>query len=1288
MAKKINLLYDASCLAPHLKDGTGTGIYTVAYNILKELANRKNFSIELYCEQNRLENLLKGLKKESSKIRKLKVFTGNDYGKFSAFFSPMFAIPQEIKNFSNIRKYLFLHDIIPYLYPDHFEQNANRWYYAMFNSINANDYYFMNSLNTQNDFIKYNRHITKDNSTVAYLACDKQFKSDKIHLQKVLKKYNLPTDKKYIFSLCTLEPRKNLIRAIKTFIEFIEKHKIDDMVFILGGGSWKTFMAQLENELNQFGTYKDKILKAGYVDNEDLPALYSGAEWFVYTSKYEGFGLPPLEAMSCGCPVITSNNSALPEVVGNAGITIDWDSDEQHIAAYEKYYFDAKFRNSMAAKGLENAENFSWAKTVDTIENTIIQHQMLKPKAATNNLNTDKLNLLFDANLLANGLNNNHTRSGVYFVVNNILKALIKQPNIQIFLSVSDKNLKSVKTVIKNDDTLKYLPFASETDYRLMDAYLSPHGDIPDKILSYGHIRTYKIVHDFMGCIFPDRIFGTKLENHQRGIWCNKLFCISESTKRDYLKFVPQIDENKLLVTYEGANENFYPRTKKEVEDTKNKFGIKNRYIFSVCNLTPHKNLLFSIEAFIHFIKKNKIDDLYYVLGGSIPDYYKEEVEEKLQSLGKYRDKIILTGYLQDEDMPLLYSGAEWFVFPSLYEGFGLPILEAMQCGCPVVCSKTSSMPEILGNCGILADPYNQADFVDAFQKMYESATFRQKCRNEGLLRAKDFSWENMSQQIASVIVEDSKPQDNAKLPIVLITDENYVNPTIVTITSALANKYNNTDYQFYILGNFLSKTSIDLFKEIPNVEVINFTQAFKEFEGTHQHVSAAALLKFKIPDIFSDIEKILYIDTDVIIQKDLSELFNLDISNCYAAAVKDIECMMHGKHHVRLNLQTYFNSGMMLLNLKKMQADNISEKLVEYKKNDVSKHFMDQDAFNKVFAENIYNISPLFNFIPVSWSYFTNDILADFYGLSYEDIKHIQSHAAICHLANKMKPWKYRATFGAELWAKYYYSSPLKHKKIEYLDNVVLNQSAFSKIEKFFSLFYSKKAGKYARHYRILGLNLNYYKKYINKEILYSRLKDIDFKITGFSHAESWGRWSNGYHSTMILNLKKFRQDLLFTFNVIPFFTETLNQQNVSVYANDRQVAQWSFIKGKPLPATKFIIPADLISKNGKLFLRFEYENATSPRELMIGDDARKLALGFKNLRITPKVYKETFLTKLFGKFQNKTNNDLAAEIILLRKMVSSLQGEIKQLRNEQAVIEKILVDKRTWLQKKRKIK
>lgn len=100
-----------------------------------------------------------------------------------------------------------------------------------------------------------------------------------------------------------------------------------------------------------------------------------------------------------------------------------------------------------------------------------------------------------------------------------------------------------------------------------------------------------------------------------------------------------------------------------------------------------------------------------YVLVGGCPEHFRADFDKKMESLGKYKKYITLTGYLPDIYLPILYSGAEWFVFSSLYEGFGLPILEAMACGCPVVSSNTSSMPEILGDCGILVSPKNKNAF-------------------------------------------------------------------------------------------------------------------------------------------------------------------------------------------------------------------------------------------------------------------------------------------------------------------------------------------------------------------------------------------------------------------------------------------------------------------------------------------------------------------------------------------------------------------------------------------------
>lgn len=430
MQEKLNLLFDITILVVNRKmDGCRSGIYFTAANILDEFYKREEFNLFFYCDKKlipaieetdilkkydcpvinyedmtsedweyvKLKAKRNKMKKEKKALQKTlmsillfffslkmklsaKTINLSKYDKINAFFSPCYRIPEEIRELKHIKKYTLLHDTIPLILPQYFAdiQKGNSWYLKLVDTINKEDYYFTNSESTKRDFIKYVPSINPAHITTTLLACAETFKpSSPDKTAAALKKYNLPQDKKYIFSLCTLEPRKNLIRAVKCFIEFINKNNIDDLVFILGGGSWKGFIKQLEQEVPEFDKYRDKIIKAGYIDDEDLSPLYSGAEWFVYTSQYEGFGLPPLEAMSCGCPVITSNNSSLPEVVGDAGIMIDWDSDEQHIKAYENYYFNASLRKQNSQNGINRAKTFSWAKCVDLMSAQILSKNIL-----------------------------------------------------------------------------------------------------------------------------------------------------------------------------------------------------------------------------------------------------------------------------------------------------------------------------------------------------------------------------------------------------------------------------------------------------------------------------------------------------------------------------------------------------------------------------------------------------------------------------------------------------------------------------------------------------------------------------------------------------------------------------------------------------------------------------------------------------------------------------------------------------------------------------------------------
>ena len=413
----LNIVYDASQLVDgECNNAFRRGIYFVSLNILKELLKRSDVNVCLWSSPSKCF-LLNELKKRcfpntifyyeknlltqfvSKKLTRLSFFAWKMERHFfirkilwliifsgdflvdslfslkvvfssqakGVFFSPQDAIPGCFRMQKNLRRFVILYDAIPFKLADYSWQKEKGWFANLIRNINPSDYYFAISEETKKDFCHFFPRLKANQIWVTYLAAEESFRPVKEAsvLNDIKEKYKLPREKKYIFSLCTLEPRKNLIRAVKSFITFVKKNNIQDLVWVMGGGQYENFSEQIKRGTLNPELYDQYIVYAGYVDDEDLPVLYSNAEWFVFTSQYEGFGLPPLEAMQCGCPVITSNNSSLPEVVGDAGIMIDWDSDEQHVEAYEKYYFDKGLREENRCKGLERAKKFLWKKAVD-----------------------------------------------------------------------------------------------------------------------------------------------------------------------------------------------------------------------------------------------------------------------------------------------------------------------------------------------------------------------------------------------------------------------------------------------------------------------------------------------------------------------------------------------------------------------------------------------------------------------------------------------------------------------------------------------------------------------------------------------------------------------------------------------------------------------------------------------------------------------------------------------------------------------------------------------------------
>lgn len=235
------------------------------------------------------------------------------------------------------------------------------------------------------------------------------------------------------------------------------------------------------------------------------------------------------------------------------------------------------------------------------------------------------------------------------------------------------------------------------------------------------------------------------------------VIAVSKSTKKDIVKHLGA-DPKKVFITYEGVEEEWknseFRIRNLESEKILNKYNIKKPYILFISQWRPHKNIERLIEAYeiLQLTTSNQqLTTLQLVLGGKSDKEFPQIIERVEKAKQKFPNQIIIPGFVTDEDLPILYQNAEVFVFPSLYEGFGLPALEAMTLNCPVVASNTSCLPEILGNAAIYFDPYNPKDIADKIKKVLTDKNFRDNLRNKGKEQVKKYSWEKMAKETLEI---------------------------------------------------------------------------------------------------------------------------------------------------------------------------------------------------------------------------------------------------------------------------------------------------------------------------------------------------------------------------------------------------------------------------------------------------------------------------------------------------------------------------------------------------------
>ena len=229
-----------------------------------------------------------------------------------------------------------------------------------------------------------------------------------------------------------------------------------------------------------------------------------------------------------------------------------------------------------------------------------------------------------------------------------------------------------------------------------------------------------------------------------------KIITVSEYSKHDLMETY-KIPDDKIVVTYNSIDESFKViHDPVRIKQIKDKYEIGDAdYILAVGNLQPRKNIVRLLEAYKKLRLENiNMKEKLVIVGKKA--WMFSEIFKKLEGFPYIKD-VILTGYVPQNELPILYNGARLFVYPSLFEGFGLPVLEAMACGVPVVTSNVSSLPEVSGDAALLIDPYQVEGIADGMYQLLNQPSLYEACRLKGIQRANQFSWRKTAEKTVEV---------------------------------------------------------------------------------------------------------------------------------------------------------------------------------------------------------------------------------------------------------------------------------------------------------------------------------------------------------------------------------------------------------------------------------------------------------------------------------------------------------------------------------------------------------
>jgi glycosyltransferase involved in cell wall biosynthesis len=286
-----------------------------------------------------------------------------------------------------------------------------------------------------------------------------------------------------------------------------------------------------------------------------------------------------------------------------------------------------------------------------------------------------------------------------------------------------------------------------------IDLFHAPHYVLPPLT----PCKSVVTIHDCIHLRFPQYLPNRLAYAYARSsLWiathrAARVLTVSEASKRDILRYF-RVPEQKIDVIYNAIDEQFgEPPTDEEIRRVRERYQLDAPFVLYAGNIKPHKNLERLIEAF-HTLRRNGFDQVkLLIIGDEISKY---ATLRRTVHRHKLHHHVRFLGFVSDKTLACLYRLAGVFVFPSLYEGFGLPPLEAMASGTPVITSNVSSLPEVVGDAALLIDPYEPDAIADAMRRVLSEPALAASMRERGLARVRDFSWERSIRRIHEIYRE------------------------------------------------------------------------------------------------------------------------------------------------------------------------------------------------------------------------------------------------------------------------------------------------------------------------------------------------------------------------------------------------------------------------------------------------------------------------------------------------------------------------------------------------------